>query len=311
MNDIVRKENSEASIKRLAAQRALYSSAKRFLAAQFIISVPVAILIAFAALALDKEWFGLPKIDMAWLVGVSGFCFVMIEVFLNPLMSSRKEKAAKIQQCFDCDVLDLPMCEITYGKPIDPEITEVWAKKCLEGGTPTEEFRNWYRVEVAELPMEVARIICQRANCWWDEELRRRYNQIIGLTGMALVIVIVAIVLALDCTAKIIFGLVVPLLLPFISVALKVAQDNREAILRLTTMKEAINDVWQKILDETISKGELMSFANAIQGGIFSNRKNNPLVFDWLHKRLKSRHEDATSRSTQSYVEEFKARRGV
>ena len=310
-NDIVSKQNSQISIKRLAAQRALYSNAKYFLAAQFIFSIPIAILIAFIALALDKEWLGLPKTDIAWLVGLSGISFLIIELFLNPFMNNQKEKAAKIQQCFDSDVLGIPMCEITYGKPPDQEITEVWAKKCFASGTSAEEFRDWYRVEVADLPMEVARIICQRPNCWWDEELRRRYNLLICFVGVVLLAVIIMIVLKLDCTATMFFGLVVPLLLPFVSVASKVFQDNRDAILRLSAMKESINDAWQRILRNALTNEDLISLANIIQAGIFSNRRSNPLVFDWIHHCFKPRHEEATSKSTASYVEEFKRSREI
>lgn len=310
MNNIVSQQNSEISIKRLAAQRALYSSAKHFLTAQFVFSVPIAIFIAFAALALDKEWFGLPRTDIAWFVGLSsGISFLVIELYLNRIMNNKKETAAKIQQCFDSDVLGMAMCDITYGKPPDQETIEVWAKICFAGGTPKEEFLNWYRIEVAGLPMDVARIICQRANCWWDEDLRRRYNQLIYLVGVALFTVILIIVLALDCTVTIIFGLIVPLILPFVSVASKVIQENGAAIERLSSMREAVNNVWQKILRNTVTNEELISLANTIQAGIFSNRRNNPLVCDWIHSRLKPQHEDTTSASTTFYVEEFKRSR--
>ncbi|MFC7287434.1 hypothetical protein DBR37_09040 [Herminiimonas sp. KBW02] len=310
MNNIVKKQNSETSIKRLAAQSALYSSAKNFLAAQFVFSVPVAVLIAFVALTLDKELFGLPKTDIAWFVGLSsGMSFLLIELYLNPVMNYKKETAAKIQQYFDSDVLGIPMCNITYGKPLDQEIVEVWAEESFTSGTPKEEFTNWYRVEVDALPMEVARIICQRANCWWDEDLRRRYNKMIRVVGIALFVVILIIVLALDCTITIILGLIVPLILPFVSVASKVIQENLEAITRLASMREAINDVWQRILTNVATNEELIGFANTIQAGIYNNRRNNPLVFDWIHRRSKRKHEDTTSATTASYVAEYRRSR--
>lgn len=312
MNNIVSKQNSEVSIRRLAAQRALYSSAKNSLAVQFVVSVPIVILIALAALTLDKGWLGFPKKDIAWVVGLAGVSFFLaIELWFNPRMNNQKETAARIQQCFDSDVLGIPMCEITYGKPPDQEIVEVWADKCFASGIPAKEFKNWYRVEVANLPMEVARIICQRANCWWDEELRRRYNLLIRVVGIVLFVGIVFIVLRLDCTATMFFGLVVPLMLPFMSVALKVIQDNKEAISRLAAMREGINDAWQKILHNTITNEELISLANAIQGGIFNNRRNNPLVFDWIHRRLKPQNEDAAGKSTTFYVEQFERARSL
>jgi hypothetical protein len=130
-NTIVDKQNSEASIKRLAAQQTLYSAAKFFFGAQLMLSVPAVIFISLAALAFDKQWFGIPKLDIAWLVGVLGMMFLAMDLLIwNPVINRYREKAAKIQQCFDSEVLGIPWCEITYGKVPDQEDIEEWAKKC-------------------------------------------------------------------------------------------------------------------------------------------------------------------------------------
>ena len=76
-------------------------------------------------------------------------------------------------------------------------------------------------------------------------------------------------------------------------------------------MKESINDAWQRILRNALTNEDLISLANIIQAGIFSNRRSNPLVFDWIHHCFKPRHEEATSKSTASYVEEFKRSREI
>jgi hypothetical protein len=170
----------------------------------------------------------------------------------------------------------------------------------------SREFHDWYRVEVANLPIDIARIICQRANCWWDMDLRHRYNHAVFWTGAFLVTSITVLALLLDCTAQTFFGLVVAPLLPFLAIAPKLVQDNSDAIMRLQAMKDAIDGMWKKILLNDATPEELMSFSNTIQGGIFNNRKNNPLVFDWVHRRAKPQHEDTTSKSTAHYVAEFK-----
>lgn len=309
MNDIVTKQNTDISIKRLAAQRALYSKAKFYLKAQFILGVPFTILIAIAAVALDKGWFSSAPKDITWMVGLSGISlFFVIDRYLMPAMDRLKETAAKIQQSFDSDVLDIPFCQITYGKPIDRETTEKWATKGSATGVSTSEFRNWYSVEVAPLPMEVARIICQSANCWWDQDLRRRYNYFIYGIGICLLVVITGIVLYLDSTITTIFGLIAPLLLPFLVVASKETQANRDAITRLDAMKLTIDDACQKILDDEIADQDLILLANAIQASIYQNRRNNPLVFDKLHELLKAEHEDTLKKTTAEFVEQYQRR---
>jgi len=303
---IISIQNTAISLKRLAAMRVLYATAKQFFSLQLILSVPLVILIAITALAFDKEWFGLPKTDIAWFVGASGVFFVLLDACLwNPIINNRREKAAKIQQCFDCAVLDLPWDEIQYGKAPDYEDIEIWSKKYKHN--PQADLTDWYRTEVDALPHEVARILCQRANCWWDMDLRRRYNIAVVMIGIILLLSMLALAILLNCTVQTFFGLVIAPMLPFMTVAIKLVQDNKDAIKRLQSMKEAIENMWSRILQGLVQENELKSFANEIQIGIFNNRKSNPLIFDWVHQRVKPAHEETTSKSTEEYIAEFRA----
>lgn len=303
-NSIIEKQNNPLSLKRLEAMRVLYSSAKQFFAIQLILSVPTVILIAFVALAFDKKWFGLPHADIAWFVGASGVLFVVLDIFIwNPQINRRREKGAKIQQCFDCEVLTLQWDEIKYGRPPDQEDVEIWSKKYKHN--PARDLKNWYRIEVAALPLNVARVICQRANCWWDMDLRRKYNAAVYLVGAVAIAAISTLAILLDCNVRTFFGLAVAPLLPFLTVAYKLVQDNRDAIARLQSMKDGIDTVWQRVLHGTITFDQLERFSSDIQVGIYNNRKSNPLVFDWVHQYAKPDHEDTTSKSTEQYVAEF------
>lgn len=308
MNQIVELQNKPQAIKQLAAQAALYSAAKTIFCVQLILGVPVVVVIALSALALDKQWFGLPKKDIAHIVGASGMLLVLLDVFVwNPLISRCREKAAKIQQTFDSSVLGLPWNEIAYEKRPDPEDIEVWAKKNQFYSNGSDRYENWYRTEVNELPIEVARLVCQRSNCWWDMDLRRRYNRMIYVVGAVLFVSLVGISLGLNCSAETFFGLVVAPMLPFLTTGPKLVLDNRDAISRLESIKETLDESWNRIVQGNINKQEATALAEDIQGGIFNNRKQNPLIFDWLADRLTPVNEETTRTTIAQYVTEFKA----
>ncbi len=307
MNNIVELENRPEAIKQLAAQAALYSGAKSLFSIQLFLSVPFIIIVAFAALALDKEWFAVTKVDISPYVGVLGIVLTLLDTMVfNPLISNRRSTAAKIQQCFDSTVLNLPWNEIVYGARPDQEIVEEWAKKNTRLVT-SGKFDNWYRVEVRDLPHEAGRLVCQRANCWWDMQLRSRYNVTVGVVGVVLFATLVGISFGLDLTMSNFFSLVAAPFLPFVAIAPKLILDNRDAISRLQFMKDMVEETWNKALQPTYDVDALKSRSQAIQEGIYNNRSQNPLIFDWLANRLKPKNEDLQSKTTKQYVAEFKA----
>ncbi|WP_305825838.1 S-4TM family putative pore-forming effector, partial [Massilia brevitalea] len=219
MNNIVEAENKSESITQLAAQAALYSAAKRLFSIQLILGIPVIVIVAIAALALDKEWFGLPKRDISPYVSIVGLALVLLDtILINPLIGARRSAAAKIQQCFDSAVLRLPWNEIAYGSTPDPEDIEAWAEKNAKL-VASGKFNDWYRVEVRELPHETAVLVCQRANCWWDMKLRKRYNIAVGIVGALLFSTLLGVSVWLDLSATSIFSFVVAPFLPFVAIA--------------------------------------------------------------------------------------------
>lgn len=305
-NQIIQQQATSACVKLLAAQRALYSQAKQVLAAQLVLGVPVVVVIALVAIALDKQWFGLPKVDLAWLVGASSLLFVMLDLLVwNPLISRRRDLAARIQQRFDSEVLGLRWEETLYGALPDPEDIELWAENYIRAAGSLDDFNGWFRPEVAPLPMEVARLVCQRANCWWDMDLRRRYNAAVYFSGALVLASVVALALTLDFNSKTFFASAIAPLLPFVSVGPKLILDNDDAIARLQTMKLALESAWGRVLSGTLSSDELAWISTCVQIGIYNHRRSSPLVFDWVHNRARKRNEHTSENATVALVDEY------
>jgi hypothetical protein len=309
-NQITVIQNDPALLAQLAAQRALYSSAKKHFAFQLILSVPVVIIVSLAALAFDKQWWGLERRDLAWLVGLVSVVFLMLDVIVwTPGINRKREKAAQIQQMFDCAVLNMQWDEIAYGRRPDHEEIVIWAKKYSPAYQNCIELHDWYRVEVASPKISAARLICQRINCWWDMSLRETYNLMLYWAATILIVLVGLIALILDVSLTNLFALFFAPLLPFLTLVPKLAQDNRDAISRLNFMKEAIDNTWNKLLTSALSEESLERSSLLLQIGIFNNRKSNPVIFDFLHNVMREQNEGVAKESVEYQVHELSINR--
>jgi hypothetical protein len=226
-------------------------------------------------------------------------------VWFAPLTSHYREQAAKIQQSFDCDVLNLHWNEILCGKNVDFEVVERWSRKYRAKGLSSVGLKDWYSVALSGLPLSVARMLCQRTNCRWDVDLRKTYNALIYFVGAILLLFLIAVAFALDMTVKNFLAVVLSPSLPFAVFASKTIMDNRDSIVRIESIKDAIEGIWEKTLKKTVSEKEMQEFSEAVQDGIYMNRKNNPLIFDWVHFLSRDENEILMNKSAENCVDEY------
>src|SRR5439155_7971171 len=66
--------------------------------------------------------------------------------------------------------------------------------------------------------------------------------------------------------------------------------EHRDAADRLDRLRERAERIWKDALADP-NKPSLEDDARALQGEIFDGRKRNPLVFDFVFKRLRDSHE--------------------
>ncbi len=327
IDNIINKQNSKINIKRLRAQRTLYSSAKKLIVFQLFLSIPCVILLSFVVLILSKGWLtnilntgyfvnlqnngwfvnliNLKPLDIAWVMASYGVSLTILDViFFNQIIESKKDKAARIQQLFDCDVLSLNWNDIAYGRIVQQEDIEKWSNKGLKKHSQSE-LSDWYSKSVDALPLEVGRFICQSINCWWDTEVRRSYNKVVYIVGIALLFILFIIASANNLSLQNFLSLVVSPMLPFVIFSQKAISDNYNAINRLIVIKEAQDQMWSRILTKNITLNELENISHTVQLGIFNNRKHNPLIFDWIYKLSKNKNENIMNQSAEEYLEQY------
>jgi hypothetical protein len=297
MNDISTKQNTPDRIKMLAAQRQLYSQAKRINALQIILSVPCVVVWTASALI----WPELKAGAAAWGIAIA----LMDLFFFVPGEKALKREAAKIQEYFDSEVLGLSWNKFKLGSYPDPELI-AQASSAYFSRHDSRKLQDWYAPIVGEIPLSYARLICQRINCWWDMGLRKRYAKALISMLVALVLVVwgVSIYRLVSLEHFILIG-IVPLVPAFL-ILIRLSQSHLEAVKKLDTLKAHIDSLWTSLRNETVSDERLLTLSQDLQAAIYDNRCSNPLVFNWVYNWLRDNTEDAMNDGAEKLVEQYR-----
>ena len=168
-NGIRLRQNEEHSIEMLAAQRQLYSNAKRYdwLSTALSVWIPfgMAIILVF-----------IPEDSLAGIVSyIVSITSAVISFIVDGIINNKKELAAAIQQKFDTYIYNMPWDTRIFGKNrnLNNEIA-VYSSKILSDEEEKKSLYDWYTPLVDEKELKEGILSCQRENVWWDVGLRKR-----------------------------------------------------------------------------------------------------------------------------------------
>lgn len=297
MTSIAAEQNEPKQLARLAAQRQLYSRAKVVFAWQTVLTGPVAILTALLAV-FDPSYKGF--------IALWGITVACCDAFwLTPWQRRLKDSAARVQEAFDCDVLQLPWNAVKAGKRPDPELVDEQAGLYEQRAASMPALTNWYPRAVEVLPLHLGRLVCQRSNCWWDSKQRRRYAAVLLGAVVFLFLTISALSLGAALTLENFILKIVAPLSPAVVFAFRQFNEHRESAARLDKLKEHIESAWENALGgapvETVTQ-----LSRGLQDEIFDNRRKSPPVIDALFKRLRTSYERQMNRAADEYVAQAK-----
>ncbi|OUC12077.1 MAG: hypothetical protein B0A82_24310 [Alkalinema sp. CACIAM 70d] len=297
MNNISQEQNTQRSLDLLAAQRQLYSDAKGLQMVSVIMSVPV--VIAWSILVALFP-------PLAVYAALWGIIATLLElIFFSRLQKFTQEKAAKIQQIFDCEVLQFNWASLNCGVRIEPETIVDASNRFKRKKRNLAKLPNWYPTSVSKLPIHQARIICQRSNVWWDAQLRRRYSKWIVFVLFALTIIVLLIGLIGGLTLeKFLLAVLAPLTPAFVF-GLRQYTEHNEAAVRLDRLRENAEALVQEIINRRYTPQDLERESYSLQTQIFDNRRRSPLIMDWLYSRLRNEDEEKMNKGAESLVQEL------
>ena len=297
MNQISVRQNEPTQIERLAAQRELYSSAKRWQIIQLLASVIIPIVLSIWA------WRNPEIADWAAIIG--GLMAVVEATLFDYLISGYREMAAKIQELFDCYVLELQCSPLHNPEDVtNDEIATYYNKHNRKPGN-LEKLTDWYSIAVGALPIHLARLVCQLSNCSWDSELRRRYSNLAAQVLVGVMVLLLAVGLLFKESFKD-FLLMAFIFAPFITYCFKQYKEQTEASKRQKELVVCAKSIWSS----SITKGAktLLQESRQLQNAIFEARSKNPTILDTFYNRLKDEQEATMYRTASDLAAEAQQR---
>lgn len=299
-SNIPEQQNSERSLKHIAAWSHLYGHAKVIAGWQFFLSVPCALAMSLIGLRWTEA-----KIVTTPLSLVFGWLDVLV---LDRIQNDRKRVAAKMQEEFDCELYGLPWNEIRCsGRPETEQLNEAAAR--FSRGHPKPNHADWYPKEVGRLPLALARLICQRAAVWWDMSQRRKYAKWLLAIVSLLVLGVVGISFTTDQTVReMVLGVYVPIA-PAIVWAVREYIRQNDAVSSLEKLKAKVEQLFGEGISGSRKFEELTQLSRGVQDMVFDGRSRNPLFFDFLYRRLRPEHELRMTEKAKEMADEALAKK--
>lgn len=290
-------QNQCLNLKRLAAQRYLYSRAKCIWCVQVLI-VSFAPIIAAAGTAMCEDlrsWGAL-------------LCVVSIALdgqILEWLKCRDRERAAAIQEDFDCNVLGIPWNAVLAGcRPTEEEVHRAANGSRRKG---VDGLKNWYPIVVDRLPLYQSRIICQRINCSWDKHLRDYCRASVWALFTIIFSLVFATGLYLDLSTN---ELVVHVLIPVSPTLFWAIRESKQQGAAVDTSLD-LQCRLTKLLEQTM-KGDqerpsVEVQSRELQDKILLYRSVCPFVPDWIYRRFRKRDEQSMKDATEEIVNRIQA----
>ncbi len=290
---ISKKENSPDAIRLVRAFRQGHRVAKGVGKKQLALSLSAIVL----GVAADR-W--APNMK-AW-IALYGIAVALFDTaFLEANGKKAQESAALIQEEFDSLVLELPWSKKSRPDPETVlELAAEYEKSSSKKDTP---IADWYPIIVDALPIERARLICQRTNMWWDASLRHNVwpYYLAGLIALALGATAWGLAKDLHADALVVvFASLVPAALQL----LRKLRAHKEAASESDRAKEHIDQVWARMRRGEMTDSSLGREAVPLQEEVYQRRRTAPEIPEWLYNRKWKKYEERMKAAAKKMVSE-------
>ena len=256
-------QNQDENISILAAQREMYTQAKRYGNIHTVVSLGIPLVFTVVQLFF--------QVPFAVIVTVNFIVFI-IGSWVGRKPGELSLKAAGMQQTFDAKVYG-----IHFGNTVDsPKDVRKYAGMYKKRNGDFAELNDWYTVPIEELRAGQAIAACQRQNAAWTSSLFTRFCVTELVLSLAAVSVLIVSIIALQRDPAGLFYL-----LPVCEWFLRSLNEGMEK----THVARKLNDELQR-RDLDVQKEIL-----ATQGYIYEYRRAAFSVPDWFYKRSKKRDE--------------------
>lgn len=301
MNTIHQEQNLERSIELQTASSSYYVAAEKLQTFQLAVLIVNALVwpIVLAWIPEMKVWSALA----ALLIPAAELTII------EPLQKKWKTYGAKIQELFDCSVLRIAWNDFKVGeRPREEDI--VWGAANFRKSKRDEgKLTDWYSFSFSDLPVFHARLICQRANTWWDSELRERYVSLIGwgVCGLGILALIIGIVTGLTVD-KLILAVVAPIS-PICMWGIKEARKQSLVVSEGLRIVRQFDSIWLKICSGLDMEHELDIESRSFQNEIYDRRRGNAVNPQWLYWKKRDEFQQLMIAAGNQLLTDYRKRR--
>jgi SMODS-associating 4TM effector domain len=297
---ITTRQNEPNSIDLLAAQRQLYTDAKRARRVRMLGSVGIAAASPFIVLFSDQAG--------KWLGAAAGAWIVLSRVVLRPAEQRRSALGAAAQEEFDTYVLGLPWNDSRRPRPSAHRISSATRRYFRRSNRGRRlALTDWYSdPQTAKPPYDV--LLCQLANLSWSARLHGEWTNLMG-AAIAIWIVLGVVVGQLEGLS--LLDYLVALLLPSLPAAIDVL-DAHDAHRRHVAKRDEAEARAAQLWEEGVSGRSTASIADCrlIQDAIWELREEPIVVPDWYY-RLRRKAFEADMQSVSDRLIEEARRSGL
>ncbi|MEV3993211.1 S-4TM family putative pore-forming effector [Streptomyces sp. NPDC049837] len=279
-------QNSDASIRLLAAQRQTYSDAKALHFARVSIVATAGSLITISTFFLHP---------FRPVVGaVAGFTLLILSITSSSREKRKIESAAAMQEQFDTSIFRIPWPgTVRLNKPSAADVARASLR---HRGSNLE---NWYSLNASiARPLDI--LICQRANLGWGIATHRSWaalNLWIGIT-LFTAITCAAILFRLSLLEATV-GVYAPLTPTFKELIDAWLKNSQSAKLKEEVDSEAAR-LWNSAIKSKRPPSD--SQCRRLQDRILESRLTGALIPDWFNALLRQREESVMRMGTDDYV---------
>jgi hypothetical protein len=288
MNLINQRQNDEVFINYLKAQRVAYSQCKTYQFVDFI-SVLIAIVLPIIGL-LNNNYVNF--------LGAFGVIWTIIYLVVENLRKNKSQQGTKIQEQFDTELFEIPWNDVLCKNKVNKDIQVDLAKHYMKN-----DLIDWYSKEIgAELPREIAVLLCQRINFSWELKLRKKFV----LSLVTVLIIYYGVILASSIFVNLGFLDTLILLAPTISFLMYGVQNVGALKSQSKSKEEYLDLIDSKIQDYALNKAiPDNTFLRQIQDVIFNQRNFLEKIPDWFYNRFKEENENRTDEIIKSIKVKF------
>lgn len=290
---IATRQDEPHSIDLMAAQRQLYSEAKRCWALRLLGSIGIAAAAPIIVLAWDTAG--------PWLGAVAGMWLIAARFVFRPREQTSNDRAAMVQEEFDTYVLAIPW-NPACGDHLQPQQRAAATRRHFSRHESERRaaLQRWYP-DTGALRRPYDTLVCQQSNLSWTSQLHTEWTVV--LTGFAVLLVLLGAVLALQMGLSFgqwLLALFAPTLPAIVDVADEWELHRRRAELQGAADRDA-RARWTSAIEGTAEVS--VQDCRNIQDSILRLRREPVLVPERFYSMRKRAFETDMQSAAQEFVD--------